>query len=296
MMQARRVGVVVLDHGRPQDAERAAASAQDADLTPRILIVDNGTTGLEGAGGERLCLPENLGFGGGMNAGIERLREEGCERFLLLNNDAVLEPGCLRLLAEALDDPGYAAVGPVILDEDGGRVESRGLRLDLRWGRIRLDCHGRVPESRVGLSMADALAGAVMMLSLSAIERVGLLDPDYFYGFEDVDWCLRARRAGLRLAVVNRARARHAGASTLGRSSPDRLYYAARNHIRCAERHEPTGGLLRALRRCTILGLNLAHALRQRATPRGLALRATCEGFRDARRGRFGRRGQRRSG
>ncbi len=290
MMQARRVGVVVLDHGRPADAERAAASALDPGLDVRVLIVENGSTHSGASSVDRLRLSENRGFAGGMNAGIERLLQEGCDLFLLLNNDAVLEADCLRLLALALDDPALAAVGPVILAESGGRVESRGLRVGLRWGRVRLEGSGQAAEDRDGLTAADALSGAVIMISRGAAERVGLLAPEYFHGFEDVDWCLRARRAGLQLAVVNRARARHAGSSTLGRSSPDRFYYAVRNHVRCAEMNEPAGRLLRTLRRGAILGLNLAHSLWQREVPRVAAVRATCEGFSDACRGRFGPR------
>ncbi len=290
MMQTRRVGVVVLDHGRPADAERAASSALDPGLDVRVLIVENGSTHSAAFGVDRLRLPENRGFAGGMNAGIEHLLQKGCDLFLLLNNDAVLEADCLRLLALALADPALAAAGPVILAESDGRVESRGLRVDLRWGRVRLEGSGEAAEDRDGLTAADALSGAVLMISRGAVERVGLLDPEYFYGFEDVDWCLRARRAGLQLAVVNRARARHAGSSTLGRGSPDRCYYAVRNHVRCAERHEPMGRWLRALRRCAIFGLDLAFALWQREVSRVAALRATCEGFSDACRGRSGPR------
>jgi GT2 family glycosyltransferase len=288
MIRARRVGVVVLDHGRPADAERAAASARDPRLDVRVLIVENGSLGGGAAGVDRLRLSENRGFAGGMNAGIEQLQAAGCERFVLLNNDAVLGADCLLRLTEALEEPALAAVGPLILAESDGKVESRGLRVDLRWGRVRLQGSGEAAGDRDGLTAADALSGAVIMISRAAVERVGLLDTDYFFGFEDVDWCLRARRAGFGLAVVNRATARHAGSSTLGRSSPDRIYYAVRNHLRCAETHDPLGGGVLELRRCTILGLNLAHALRQRDVPLVAAVRATCEGFRDARCGRFG--------
>ncbi len=292
-MSARvgRVGVVVLDHGRPLDAERAAASARDPDLTPLVLIVENGPMRdqfLAHRDLGHLSLPRNLGFGGGMNVGIERLSQEGCDRILLLNSDAVLEPGCLRLLAEALDDPAYAAVGPVILSESRGVVESQGLRIDLRWGRVHLAGHGRAPEDRGGTTAADALSGAAIMLSRAAIARVGLLDADYFFGFEDVDWCLRARQVGFALAVVHRARARHAGSATIGRESADRFYYATRNHIRCVERHLPRPGIGRSLRRLAVLALNLALAMRQREAPRRAALRAACEGLFDARHGRFG--------
>jgi GT2 family glycosyltransferase len=288
MTPSPRIGVVVLDFGRPADAERAASSARDSSLGARVLIVENGARGAATSGGDRLRLPENRGFAGGINAGLERLRSEGCDRILLLNSDATLEPECLRLLAEALDDPRLAAVGPVILRAADGRVESRGLSVDLRGGRVRMEGHGEIPGDRTGLAPADALSGAAMMLSGAAVDRVGLLDEDYFFSFEEIDWCVRARRAGLGLAVVLGARARHVGSQTIGRGSPDRLYYAARNHIRVAEKLEGMRGLRRWMRRCAILGRNVGHALTQRDLARLRACRAVLQGFRDARRGRFG--------
>jgi GT2 family glycosyltransferase len=128
------------------------------------------------------------------------------------------------------------------------------------------------------------------MMSRAALERVGLLDEDYFFSFEEIDWCDRARKAGYGLAVVLAARARHVGSQTIGRTSPERLYYAARNHLRAAEKLEPLSGARRWMRQGAILGLNLAYALKQREMARFRACRAVIEGFRDARRARFGAR------
>ena len=287
--RAGRVGVVVVNRGRPEDTAAAVSSALDPTLTPVVLVVENGP-GLEGAlpaGVERLRLPENLGFAAGANAGLRLLRERGCNRTLVLNNDARLLPGALRRLAEALDDEGLAAVGPVILREDG-RVESRGL-IQTRWGRTRLVGHGERDAPAEGRSAAEALSGAALMLRLSTLDVVGPFDEAYFHSFEDAEWCARARQAGLGLAVVLGARVRHASGATLG-ASPDRLYYAARNHLRAAERLRPLAGVARLAREAVILALNLAHALRQRDVPRLKGARAVLDGFHDFRRSRFGPR------
>jgi len=290
-----RVGVVVLDHGRPLDAARAAASAGEPGLDVHLVIVENPTateTPVEGEasadGVEHVRPGENLGFGGGMNLGIERLCRRDCDCVLLLNNDAVLEPGCLRLLSETLSDRLLAATGPVILRAADGRVESRGVRVDLRRGRVRLLGSGEVPRARTAITHCDALSGAVLMLSRAAFERVGPLDAAYFFGFEDVDWCLRARAAGLAVAVVEGAAATHTGSRTLGPGSPVRLYYAARNHVRCVEVHLPLPRAATWLRRGTILALNLGFAVRQHEVPRLTAARAVCAGIRDALRGTSG--------
>ncbi|HET7294321.1 MAG TPA: glycosyltransferase [Vicinamibacteria bacterium] len=288
--RAGRVGVVVVNHGRPEDTAAAVGSALDPTLDPVVVVVENGPSPEPAlpAGVELLRLAENRGFAAGANAGLRRLRERGCDRALLLNNDARLEPGALRRLAEAVEDEGLAAAGPVVLRADG-RVESRGLRIDTRWGRARLVGHGERDTPSEGRVAAEALSGAAVMLRLNALDAVGALDEDYFHAFEDAEWCLRARRAGLSLAVVLGARVRHASAATLG-ASADRLYYAARNHLRAAERLRPLHGVARRAREAAILALNLAHALRQSEVPRLLGARAVLAGFDDFRRGRFGPR------
>jgi len=287
-----RVGVVVLDRGRPDDAAAAARSALDPALQPRVLVVENGP-GLAPCASPEVAvlrLAENRGYAGGMNAGMAWLRREGCDRFLLLNNDAVLEEGSLRLMAEALNDPALAAVAPVVLRASDGRVESMGSRLGHRTGRSRLERHGRRHVEGRGILAAQSLSGTALMLRADALERVGPLDEAYFHSFEDTDWCGRARGAGFALAVVLGATVRHAGARTLGARSADRLYYAARNHLRAAERLAPLRPGVRWIRRAAIVSLNLAHALRQSSVPRVEAVRAVIVGSRDFTRGRFGPR------
>lgn len=292
--QLGRVGVVVLDRGRPDDALLAVRSTLDTALEPRVVVVENGPgpQPLLPANVELLCLPENRGYAGGMNAGIDHLRHAACDQVLLLNNDAVLEAGCLRRLAEALDDPGFAAAGPVVLRQEDGRVESRGARFDPRWGRQRLLGHGERDEPRDGLAEVEVLSGAVWMLSLAAFERVGRLDESYFFSFEETDWCLRARRAGFRLGVVLGARARHWGSRTLGTGAPERLYYAARNHLRAVDRNLPLSRPRRWLRQGVIVAFNLAHALTQRQVPRVAGVRAVLRGSADFWKGRVGPAGE----
>jgi hypothetical protein len=255
-----------------------------------VLIVENGASGGRPSDGDHLRLPENLGFSGGMNAGMKQLLAEGCDRILLLNNDAILEPGCFRRLANALEDPDLAAVGPVILRQTDGRVESRGVSVNLRWGRVRLEGQGEAPPAGGGLLHVRAMSGAAMMMSGAALERVGFLDESYFFSFEDVDWCVRAERAGLRLGVVLDARVRHAGSRTIGRGSADLFYYAARNHLRLLDEHRPLPPVARWARRVTVLGVNLAFALRQTDGPRISAVAGVWHGVSDALRRRTGRR------
>jgi GT2 family glycosyltransferase/glycosyltransferase involved in cell wall biosynthesis len=286
-----KVGVVVLEAGGRGEAAAAARSAMDPSVEPTVLIVRNGPmpSGPAPRGAAVLRLLSNLGFAAGMNAGIETLHA-GCDRFLLLNSDATVEPGAVRRLAEALEDETVAAAGPLILRKDDGRVESCGARFDLRSGRQSLGRHGERRTAAERSRDVEGLSGAALMISRRALERIGPFDEDYFFSFEETDWCRRARDAGLRLVLVQGAVAHHWGSATIGADSPDRLYYAARNHLRAAERLLPLAGAARWLRRGSILALNLAHALKGAGMPRRAAVRAVLAGTADCWRGRFGPR------
>jgi GT2 family glycosyltransferase len=223
-----------------------------------------------------------------MNAGARRLLSLRCRAVLLLNNDAVLEDGCLARLRAALG--GRAAVSPVVVRSSDGRVESRGATLDLRWGRFRLLGHGEAPRSQESVAPEPLLPGVALLVDREAFGRVGALDESFFHGFEDVDWCLRARAEGLDLGVVRDAFARHEGGQTLGPTSPDPLYYAVRNHLMVVERHQPHREPSRQLRRAFVVSLHLLHALRAGCVPRLRGLQAVLAGTGDFLRGVTGPR------
>jgi GT2 family glycosyltransferase len=231
----------------------------------------------------------NLGFSGGNNVGIRRALARGADWVLLLNNDAVADAGLPEALAAAAvarPDAGvlackvFFADPPDVLMYAGGRVN---LRLGY-WGRQ--DGFGQRDDGRFDvLRDVDRATGAAMAVSRAAIERAGLLDESLFAYAEDTEWCLRIREAGFGVVFVPDAKVWHVGsASTGGLRSPTSMYYDTRNMIAVAERHDPRRGAAAAIRRGVVLGAHLASA-RDAA-----GVRAAVKGWRDARRGRLGRR------
>ncbi len=302
--RAGLTAAVVLNFGTAPESLRAIRSLR-ASLrrVDPIILVDNAAStesrqALRVAGAEVTYRPAetNLGFPGGVNVGIREALARGAVRVLLLNSDATVEPDTLEHLEAALDaDESLGIVGPVILDRSSpSRVSSRGIRYNAANGRMGEIGYGdpaaRIPES--GVEIADAVSGCAMLIDRRVFDAVGLFDEAYFFSFEDIDFCLRGRRSGFRTGVVLAARALHDGSRTIGQQSPRRLYYAARNHLRLAERVSEAGSPVRAWsRRLAIVGFNAAHAMR--ASPRALParLRATASGIRDYGRGRFGAAG-----
>ena len=128
-----------------------------------------------------------------------------------------------------------------------------------------------------------------MLIKREVFEAIGLLDEDYFFSFEDLDFCLKARRAGFATVLAGMATVYHEGGRSIGATSPRRLYFAARNHLLMARRTEPSAGQLVFLcRACSIAMLNLAHAVVSPGGSLPARLGAVARGMRDYVAGKFG--------
>jgi GT2 family glycosyltransferase len=168
-------------------------------------------------------------------------------------------------------------------------IASGGLSFSPRSGRtLMLDAGAEVEAAQGGRRVVDGVTGCAMLVSRDVFERVGLFEESYFFAFEDLDLCLRARAAGFSSAVVLDAVAYHHGSRSIGPRSPLRLYYAARNHLLLARRAAPRAGVAGALRALWIVALNLAFALRGVAAPRAAGVAAVLRGVGHHRIGRYG--------
>ena len=287
---------VVLNWNGGDDTPRALASLGALET----ICVDNGSSDGSDDEVERrfpavqlIRLHENRGFAGGSNAGLERALEHGADWILLLNNDAVADPGvpaALERAAAARPDAGILACK--VLFEDGRNVMYAGASFNawLGYSGRRVGYGG--PDRFHELRDVERADGAAMALSRALLERAGLLDPELFAYVEDVDLSLRARANGFGVVFVPDAVVRHKGsASTGGSASTLNLYYDTRNTIVVVERNRPLPPGLRALRRGVVVGSHLVQAVAHPA--RGSALRAVLEGWRDARAGRTGQRSSR---
>lgn len=193
-----------------------------------------------------LELGENLGFGAANNRAAELARGEF---LLLLNGDARLSGGALaRLLAPLEKDRRLALAAPqLVYAEPEGRLQfswvpPTGLAGELAQKlRNRFEDRPWAHHPRL-LRLLAALLGppwfsaACLLLRRSAFEGVGGFDPSFFLYFEDVDLCLRLRRAGWRLAFVPGARAVHvSGGSGGGRVEQE----YRRSQLRYYRLHRP---------------------------------------------------------
>ena len=184
------------------------------------IVVDNGSQGddvrvLRERFGDFVHLIENdrnYGFAGGCNIGIRYALSRGADYVLLLNNDTVADPAFLSGLVQAAEAlPDGAAFCPKICHYDRPRVlHSTGGRVNPWTGTARQVGRDMADDGRYEqVEERDYADGACLLIRRSALERVGLLDEDYFAYWEETDWCDRAREAGLRCYYVPTARIWH---------------------------------------------------------------------------------------
>jgi GT2 family glycosyltransferase len=294
------VAAVVLNYNTPDDTLLAVRSLQ-ASCRPldHLIVVDNGPDeSCERAlapcrGAVRFIRsPGNVGFSAGCNIGIRAALDAGAEFVLLMNSDAVLAPDALERLERALAaEPAAGIAAPLILSRaEPGTVASAGISYSTASGRMRHQGFGgRTEDFCEGPAWAaEAVSGCVMLIRRAVFEAAGLLDERYFFSFEDIEFCLRVRRAGLSSLLVPSALAYHEGHLSIGPASSSRLYYASRNHLLLAQSALPMRGVRAVTRTAGIVSLNLAYALRVPNVATVPALRAVIAGTADYLRRRFG--------
>jgi GT2 family glycosyltransferase len=201
--EVRTIGacrVVVVDNASPDDSAAVIAQA----------IADNNW----GGWAEFRPLEKNLGFAAGNNAVLQReLDSNPPDFFWLLNPDTVVRPGSLRPLLDYLQShPHVGIVGSRLEDPDGTPQRSAFRFLtpasefeqSTRFGITTwlLRPWQMAPPVRETPHPTDWVAGASMLVRREVFETAGLMDDRYFLYFEEVDFCLAARRAGWRCWYV----------------------------------------------------------------------------------------------
>lgn len=162
----------------------------------------------------------NAGFSVGNNVGLAKAVETQPDWILFCNPDAVLPPGSVRRLLDAAKSwPRPAVVAPALVNLDGSPqpMVERTYRLGrVLAGMARIGGANRAqPVAENGEPYAaDWVHAAVLLVPAKLAQELGGFDERYFLYAEDMDFCLRARRAGADIVVVPEVRVPHvSGAS-----------------------------------------------------------------------------------
>ncbi|HTL28834.1 MAG TPA: glycosyltransferase family 2 protein [Tepidisphaeraceae bacterium] len=152
-------------------------------------------------------LDHNGGFAFGNNRAIEPSLAQKPDYVLLLNPDTRVHPGAIQALVEFMDRHDAIGIAGSRLEDPDGTPQRSAFRfptISSEFERgIRLGFVSRMLAAKVvappvpeQTSPTDWVAGASMIIRPAVFEAIGLMDEKYFMYFEEVDFCLQAKRAG----------------------------------------------------------------------------------------------------
>jgi N-acetylglucosaminyl-diphospho-decaprenol L-rhamnosyltransferase len=281
-----RIGVIVVSHRSRRhlpDCLTALAAALDG-LDHDVLVVDNASDDdtrswlQDNVDARRLVLhSENRGFAVAVNQAAAGV---AADALLLLNPDTVIDPGALRrLVRELAGDPAIGAAGPQLLFPDGSPQPSAWRvpgAASLAFEALML--YNLFPRSRLhawepaGGESEDVpcLSGACLLVRRACWDVAGGFDERFFLYYEDMDFSVRARRAGFRLRLVPEARVIHDRGGSSFQDRRQFLYHFHESRRRFLRKHHGPvyGGLLAGMDGAGLALRAVAHFLRGRWTGR----------------------------
>lgn len=283
------VSIIIVNYNGKKDTLACiksifASFAKNHNLTPRIIVIDNGSQdGLDREISrenklEYYNLGRNTGFTGGVNAGLRIALEKKCDYVWLLNNDTVIDQKSLDFM-QAFSDSGIGAVGSKIYFYPGTEYHHNYRKSDLGkviwyaggiidWKNMYAS-HRGVDEVDNGqyeeVQDTDFITGCSFIIRTDTVRKVGFLDEKYFLYFEDLDYSIRIRKAGFRTVYYPGSAIWHKNAQSSGRpGSRTHIYYQNRNRILAAFRYAPARTKI-ALLRQSLYRLFTASAVEKKA-------------------------------
>ena len=182
---------------------------------------------------------ENLGFAKAVNQGMEMSTGDFV---LLLNSDVLVKNNSVNQMMDYLKNDSKAGiVGPLFYYPNGQCQPSAGKFPSLSREAIRFSMLGKIffggtltynnifaRKFYKQPSNVDWLSGGCMLIRRQVIRQIGLLDENYFFGVEDFDYCLRAKKVGWKIMFLPSAEIIHYhGFSSGGRRSTFSLKFEA---------------------------------------------------------------------
>jgi GT2 family glycosyltransferase len=251
-----KVFVIIVNWNGYKDTEICLASLEKIethDIDLQVIVVDNGSTD-DSVSRIRKKFPwvrvlptgENLGFTGGNNVGITYARQHQADFVWLLNNDTFVDAHVLNIL-KTFRDSHVGICGSKIYFAPGHefhltryKENERGKVLWYAGGLVNWDnmyaSHRGVDEVDGGQYDTEEetsfVTGCSMMIRASVFDKIGMLDDRYYLYLEDLDFCLRAKRAGFSLRYVPSSVLWHVNAGSSSRpGNPLQQYYQTRNRL-----------------------------------------------------------------
>ncbi len=192
-------------------------------LKYEVIVIDNGSD--DGSAeyleelGEKIILirnSSNLGYAKACNQGM---KAAGGKYILLLGSDTILSEGAAETCIKFLDEnPGAGGVGCRLLNPDGSVQNSckkfpmlkNAFYTYLSLDKLNRDYDMSDFDYNTTREV-EQIAATFLMLRSDVMKKIGYFDESYGILYNDVDLCLRIRKAGYRLYFLHNCNAMHYG-------------------------------------------------------------------------------------
>lgn len=186
----------------------------------RVIVIDN--------------TKKNLGYGGAANKGIRKALKEGAEWAVVMNQDLTISRGGIETFVNTLGKSLPGIAGPF-----AGSVDRRRWTTILNKNVTNFFKATPCKSQGSGLGERYYISGSLMAVHWDVWQRIGGFYEPYFMYYEDVDYCIRAKKAGFPLMHTPIDGIKHNDHPFLGKGSFLHEYYLARNHLLFVERQAP---------------------------------------------------------
>ena len=238
-----KIAIIILNWNQEKDTSECLDSLGKVDYHNNdVILVDNGSRddspdklGKRFPKVKMIRNTKNLGFAEGNNIAIREALKTDSQYIMLLNNDTMVEPDFIsRLVETAEKDQSIGIVSPKIMFYgERNKIWFIGGRYYPLIKKPFHQFYGQEDRGQIKQPQAvDWVSGCCMLVKREVFEKIGLLDKDYFNNYEDVDFCVRARKAGYKIVIVPQVRIYHKFAAAMGgKFSPMYTYYRTRNNL-----------------------------------------------------------------
>lgn len=244
------IGVVVLSYNKRDQVLLALESVARSQY-PELVVVMFDNASIDGSADAAAARypgftvarsAENLGAAGGRNSGWKQLRGiAACDYVVFLDDDTEVTTAYFERIADCFEAHPEAAVvaGKAMTGVDTGVIMSAGIEVNLYTGHVGDIGVGEKDEGQYDHARElPACGGFALAVRAAVYDELGGIDERFNpYGWEEVDFCLRARKAGHKVLYEPRAVLCHKGSKAGRPPKAEYERHKVRNYFRLLARH-----------------------------------------------------------
>lgn len=272
MVKHISIGVIVVHFGSKKDTIECLDSIQKTNhqnIMLEIYLVNNDSknefTKKDASSFKNIILlnpKKNLGFPGGINFALNKVLKKNYFFIFLINNDIIVKKDIFVKLIPYFTNKSIGLISPLIAYYDKPKIIwcTHGYLNRL----FLFTTHPFMNKSLKSVILPQTIesdyAAACLLIRPSVFNTVGLFDERYFLYGEDVEWCLRVKKAGFKLLYITLPLALHKISATAGVKgtnilTPISAYYYARNFFIIMKDHNAITNLVTAFIGQTLIRL-----------------------------------------